>query len=247
MESPFVLMLLLQVHTCCPRLWHQLTVFEVAKSHSGYSTSSSTTTIGLQQTRAIVVCRGLRTYGFSDLVAFFLVWFVGCLLYRWLIQRKEVCFIIVHLIESGGSFGLWGFWLLQRSVESGSRRSGLFDVSNNTGHWILQRVRQYATVQAAATAKNDTTATTGRTAPIPPPSRVNVSPHGLSPPIVHRSVQWEFVLSISTEVDCLFSLRIYLGFFTLFHKFCFSGSDHGVLRQKTVDFARTPPHPVFCQ
>jgi hypothetical protein len=135
----------------------------------------------------------------------------------------------------------------RRSVESGSRRSGLFDVSNNTGHWILQRVRQYATVQAAATAKNDTTATTGRTAPIPPPSRVNVSPHGLSPPIVHRSVQWEFVLSISTEVDCLFSLRIYLGFFTLFHKFCFSGSDHGVLRQKTVDFARTPPHPVFCQ
>jgi hypothetical protein len=72
-------------------------------------------------------------------------------------------------------------------VESGSR-SGLFDASNNTGHWILQRVRQYATVQAAATAKNDTTATTGRTAPIPPPSRVNVSPHGLSPPIVHRSV-----------------------------------------------------------
>jgi hypothetical protein len=77
MESPFVLMLLLQVRTCCPRLWHQLTVFEVAKSHSGYSTSSSssssTTTIGLQQTRAIVVCRGLRTYGFIDLVAFFLV------------------------------------------------------------------------------------------------------------------------------------------------------------------------------
>ncbi|KAH8948578.1 hypothetical protein BDL97_11G101500 [Sphagnum fallax] len=77
----------------------------------------------------------------------------------------------------------------RRSVESGSRRSGLFDVSNNTGHWILQRVRQYATVQAAATAKNDTTATTGRTAPIPPPSRVNVSPHGLSPPIVHRPGQ----------------------------------------------------------
>jgi hypothetical protein len=101
-------------------------------------------------------------------------------------QRKEVCFIVVYLIESGGSFGLWGFWLPQRSVESGSRRSGLFDASNNTGHWILQRVRQYATVQAAATAKNDTTATTGRTAPIPPPSRVNVSPHGLSPPIVHR-------------------------------------------------------------
>jgi hypothetical protein len=72
MESPFVLMLLLQVHTCCPRLWHQLTVFEVAKSLSEYSTSSSSiTTIGLQQTRAIVVCRGLRTYGFSDLVALF--------------------------------------------------------------------------------------------------------------------------------------------------------------------------------
>ncbi len=110
-------------------------------------------------------------------------------------QRKEVYFIVVYLIESGGSFGLWGFWLLQRSVESGSRRSGLFDASNSTGHWILQRVRQYATVQAAATAKNDTTATTGRTAPIPPPSRVNVSPHGLSPPIVHRSVNGNLCLA----------------------------------------------------
>jgi hypothetical protein len=47
MESPFLLMLLLQVHTCCPRLWHQLTVFEVAKSHSGYSTSSSSSTTTL--------------------------------------------------------------------------------------------------------------------------------------------------------------------------------------------------------
>jgi hypothetical protein len=136
-------------------------------------------------------------------------------------QWKEVCFIVVSLIESGGSFGFWGFWLLQRSVESGSRRSGLFDASNNTGHWILQRVRQYATVQAAATAKNDTTATTGRTAPIPPPSRVNVSPHGLSPPIVHRSVNGNLCWSISTEVDCLFSLRIYWVFFPCSTSFVF--------------------------